>query len=149
MTEITKLELVEQEELPIDGEAKFAAVDIKSGEECYDAVLVLKGKIYRFDEGENQWKERGQGDAKILQKKNNPAEIDFVFRREGIGKLAAFHTISKGMKMYTPTEKQCKWATPADYADGEGVGWPELFLLKFATKELCDQFKAKWAEVTK
>src|SRR3989338_2078480 len=54
-----------QEEVPTStgGEAKFAAVEVKSGEEQYNVLLSLtKCKLMRFAEGENKGKERGQGD---------------------------------------------------------------------------------------
>lgn len=134
-------ELINEEvDVSDGGVAKFAAVEVSSGEEKYNPVLIVKAKIFRFDEGENQWKERGQGDAKILQNKDNAKRHHFLFRREGIGKLAAFHEIVKGMAPKRVTEKQVQWASACDWGDQDDQGWPEIFLCKFSSKDDADKF---------
>lgn len=81
--------------------------------------------MLRFDEGENQWKERGQGTAKIMQRKDDSTKFMFVFRREGIGKLAAQHYLMKNMKvkLHPSNEKHLLWTAFKDYTDDE-VGYP-------------------------
>ncbi|KAK7196672.1 Ran-binding protein 1 [Novymonas esmeraldas] len=131
-------ELMEIEEVAVSdgGAARFAAVEVKSGEERFNVVWQDTGKLMRFDEGENQWKERGQGTAKVLQRKDNTSKYMFVFRREGIGKLAAQHYLVKGMKVskHSSGEKFIVWSAFKDFTDDE-EGFPENFVLRLASKE--------------
>lgn len=144
-------DMVEDEDMPTTdgGAAKFAAVEVKSGEENYSIILKTKAKLLRFDEGENAWKERGQGDAKMLQSKSNPDQYMFIMRREGIGKLAAQHCLTKGMsiKVHQSSEKLLVWSSPADFADDENEGQPETFCIRFASKELADEFKTHFEAI--
>lgn len=143
----------EEEIDPTDGgAAKFAAVDVKSGEENFNEIISIKGKLLRFDEGENQWKERGQGDAKILQFKAQPHRHMFIMRRDGVGKLAAQHELVKGAKIqkHPQSDKAYIWTAPLDYAEDEdGTGYPESFVLKFASAEMGDEFRRAFEKATK
>ena len=64
-------ELVADEELNAEDESapKLQDKETKSGEEDETTVLSSRCKAYRFDEGENEWKERGLGDLKLLKHK--------------------------------------------------------------------------------
>ena len=140
-----------QEEVPTStgGEAKFAAVEVKSGEEQYNVLLSLtKCKLMRFDEGENKWKERGQGEVKILENKNNSKIHTLLVRREVIGKIGAQHQIVAGMKCKaTPkSDKVVIWSTAADFSD-DPDGIPESFLINFPTNEAAAQFRSVFAAV--
>ncbi|KAL7699330.1 Ran-binding protein 1 [Lotmaria passim] len=135
-------ELMEIEEVAVSdgGAARFAAVDVKSGEEKYNVIWEDSAKLLRFDEGENQWKERGQGTAKVLQRKDDPGKFMFLFRREGIGKLAAQHYLLKGMKItkHKQGEKFLIWTAFKDYTDDE-EGFPESFTMRMSSKEAADK----------
>ncbi|CAD2219661.1 ran-binding protein 1 [Angomonas deanei] len=135
-------ELVEEVELSVTdgGPPLLTAKEHKSGEEKYNVIYEEKAKLFRFDEGENAWKERGQGSARILQKKDEPGVFMFVFRREAIGKLGAQHFLIKGMnvKVHSSNEKTLTWRAGKDYVDDD-EGYPESFLMRFATKELADK----------
>lgn len=145
-------ELLEEEELDVtDGQGPILKqVETKTGEEDYEPLCKVKSKIWRFDEGENQWKERGQGEARILRSKADAKHIIFVFRRDGIGKVAAHHALGKGMTLKSPpnNERTFVWATPKDYTDDE-EGFPEMFTIRFTSKELADEFKQCFESVTK
>ena len=145
--------LMVEEELPVgqSGEAPLLKhVETSSGEERYIELLKLKAKIWRFDEGENKWKERGQGDAKILRSKTNSDSHIFVFRREAIGKIAAHHPLFPGMKITVNAndEKTLLWVAPKDYTD-DPIGYPERFYIKFATKEMAEEFKTLFETLCK
>ncbi|EAN95469.1 putative Ran-binding protein 1 [Trypanosoma cruzi] len=135
-------ELMEVEEVAVSdgGVARFAPVDVQSGEEKYEVVWQETAKLLRFDEGENQWKERGQGTAKILRRKDEHGKYMFVFRREGIGKLAAQHYLLKSMtvKFHPQSEKALLWMAHKDYTDDE-EGFPENFVMRFTSKELAEK----------
>lgn len=138
-------DLVDDEEVKVTdgGAARFAAVDTKSGEEKYELLLELKGKLYRFDEGENQWKERGQGPARILRHKEQQHRHFFILRREGIGKLGAYHELVRGIKLqpYSGSDKAFVWTAPKDFSDDD-EGYEEAFAIRFATKDMAAQFAA-------
>lgn len=132
----------------IGGEAKFAKVEIASGEELFNQLLKLKCHLMRFDDGENKWKERGQGEVKILERKNNSNSHTLLVRRDVIGKIAAQHHLTSGMKLqaHPSSDKVLIWATAKDYSDDED-GIPEKFLIKFAEAESAAQFKSVWETV--
>ena len=144
-------ELVEDEELAVTdgGAAKFAAVEVTSGEENYDPLCKIKAKIWRFDEGENQWKERGQGEARILRHKQSK-NVMFILRREGTNKLAAQHQLVAGLKLKpnANSDKAFVWTSSLDFSDDDEEGHPETFAIRFATKELADEFKRVFDGVT-
>lgn len=135
-------ELMEIEEIAVSdgGAALFAAVEVRSGEEKFTTVWEETAKLLRFDEGENQWKERGSGTAKVLQRKDDASSHMFVFRREGIGKLAAQHYLQKGMtvKKHPQCEKNLLWSAFKDYTDDD-EGFPESFVLRLTSKEQADK----------
>ncbi len=140
-----------EEEVPTStgGEARFAAVDVKSGEERYNLLLTLTCKLLRFDEGENKWKERGQGEVKILESKNAAKTHTLLVRREIIGKIAAQHALGPGLtlKPHPKSEKSFIWSTPADLSD-DPAGIPETFLIVFPTEDAAQQFKLVFNTVT-
>ena len=42
----------------------------QTGEENEETMFCSRAKLYRFDKGTSQWKERGIGEIKILKQKN-------------------------------------------------------------------------------
>eukprot|EP00758_Cryptobia_borreli_P014889 Tbor_TRINITY_DN5967_c2_g5::TRINITY_DN5967_c2_g5_i1::g.19056::m.19056 len=142
-------ELVEEEEIDVsaaDG-PKFAEVKVTSDDEVYDTVWEGKGTIKRFDEGENMFKDRGSGEAKILLHKVKK-DHTFILRREGIGKLGAQHHLVKGMNVVKTKNNDCAvaWLCVKDYSDDD-EGWPEKFWMKLATPEAADEFVKVFREV--
>lgn len=125
------------------GAAKFAAVEVKSGEEKYNMLLSLKCRLMRHDEGENAWKERGQGEVRVLESKADNKRHTLLVRREVIGKIAAQHSLLPGMslKPIPNSDKGFCWSTKADYSD-DAEGIPETFLIRFASSELAEQFRS-------
>lgn len=131
-------ELMAIEEIAVSdgGAARFAAVEVTNGEERYNVMWESPAKLLRFDEGENAWKERGQGTAKILQSKEDSGRYTFIFRREAIGKLAAHHRLFKDMKarVHPQSDKAITWMAFKDYTDDD-EGFPESFVMRFPSKE--------------
>ena len=62
-------------------------VDIVTGEEQEVAVFVGRGKLYRFDGGVRQWKERGVGDMKIMKEEETDVYAYRRMRRDQIHKV--------------------------------------------------------------
>jgi Ran-binding protein 1 len=146
-------ELMDEPELAVTdgGAAKFAAVEVTSGEENFDVVCKIKAKIWRFDEGENSWKERGTGDVKILTHKVTK-RAELIFRREGTNKLAAYHQLVPGIAIKKPqgNDKCFVWTSTNDYADEDepGQGHPESFLIRFPAVEAANEFHAAFTKFT-
>jgi hypothetical protein len=64
----------------------LAKVEIKTGEEDEDIIYKARGRIYRFRE--NEWKERGTGDMKLLRHKTDK-RIRFILRQDKTLKIVA------------------------------------------------------------
>lgn len=59
---------------------------IKTGEEDEDVILKMRIKLYRFRDEE--WKERGKGNGKLLRHKETH-KIRFLLRQDGTLKVMA------------------------------------------------------------
>lgn len=101
--------------------------------------MCRKSKLYRFDAESNEWKERGIGQARILQHKENK-RIRFLFRQEKTLKIRANHIIMPGTKVqeHTGSEKSMVWSC-VDFSDQ--VQTMELFCIRFASAERAQEFK--------
>jgi Ran-binding protein 1 len=53
-------------------------------------MLRRRAKLFRFDNGLNEWKERGTGDVKLLQHKETK-KVRLVMRRDKTLKVCANH----------------------------------------------------------
>ena len=139
---ILEAELLHEKELDVSdgGAAKLPPVVTTTGEEDENVIYRQRSKIYRFDEGENKWKERGIGEARILEHKVDKNHFRFILRREGTLKLGANHFLLKTMtiKPNVGVKKAWVWNTPADSSDEEVQ--PELFALKFPDQGAADAF---------
>lgn len=112
------------------------------GEENEDEVFKMRAKLYRFadtDEGK-QWKDRGQGDARILKHREN-GKHRLVMRREKTLKVCANHYILPTMKLKANVGSDRSWvySSPADMADGEPK--TEIFAIRFANADMARSFK--------
>ena len=67
-------------------------VEVKTGEEEDEVLFSHRAKLFRWND--NQWKERGLGDMKILKNKEGKARV--VMRREQVLKICANHFIQVG-----------------------------------------------------
>lgn len=47
-----------------------ALVEVKTGEEDEEVIFSHRAKLYRFESGTKEWKEKGVGDIKILYNKD-------------------------------------------------------------------------------
>ena len=111
--------------------------ELASGEEAEEILFCHHAKLYRFDN--NQWKERGVGDMKILKHKVT-GKSRLLMRRDQILKLCCNHFIAANMIL---TEMkgclQLAWCTNCDFSDG--VSKPEKFAIKFKHQETGRIFK--------
>ncbi|KAM3935490.1 E3 SUMO-protein ligase RanBP2-like isoform 2-T2 [Leptodactylus fuscus] len=120
-------------------------VEVTSGEENEETLFCHRAKLYRFDKGANQWKERGIGDLKILQNfENKSARV--VMRRDQVLKLCANHRITPDIHlepMKAGSQREWAW-TAHDFAEGEGK--IECFAVRFKLQEVADLFKEVFEE---
>jgi E3 SUMO-protein ligase RanBP2 len=109
-------------------------VEVKLGDENENVIFKQRAKIYRFDSSVKEWKERGLGEIKILQDKDNPTSVRVVMWREKIGKLACNHRVTGNMKIefYMENKKVVKWSA-IDHADEEPR--PEIFTCRFGQED--------------
>ncbi|XP_061853236.1 ranBP2-like and GRIP domain-containing protein 4 isoform X2 [Colius striatus] len=119
-------------------------VEVTSGEENEQVVFSHRAKLYRYDKGANQWKERGIGDIKILQNYDNK-QVRIVMRRDQVLKLCANHRITPDMNMQQMKGSDRAWVwTACDFADGERK--VELLAVRFKLQDVADSFKQIFEE---
>lgn len=73
-------------------------METKSGEEDEEILFKERTKLFRWDRDNNQWKERGVGDIKILF---HPTKHCYriLMRREQVLRVCANHTITQLMEL--------------------------------------------------
>jgi Ran-binding protein 1 len=122
--------------------------EVKTLEENEEILFQVRAKLYRFDDTEKEWKERGTGDLKILQN-NETKKIRILMRRDKILKICANHFINTQMtlKQNVGTDKSWVYFVPADYADE--IAKPENLCLRFSTAENTQKFKEAFEEAQK
>ncbi|OEH78919.1 ran-binding protein 1 homolog a [Cyclospora cayetanensis] len=126
-------------------EVEVHEVKVETGEEGEEAFWKCRSKLYRW--AGREWKERGLGEAKLLQHKETN-KIRFLLRQEKTLKIVANHYVV-ATDVYcklTPnvsSEKIWVW-TVMDFADGELKN--EQFALKFGQIEQAKEFKEKFEE---
>lgn len=119
-------------------------VETSTGEEDEESLLELKCKLYRFDTGSQEWKERGVGQVRLLKHKENQ-RIRLLMRQEKTLKIRANHIVMPGIKLqeHAGSDKAWVWST-VDFADGAQK--VELFCMRFGTIEKAQEFKTKFEE---
>merc|ERR1712059_197075 len=114
-------------------------IDVTTGEEDEEEIFKHRAKMYRYDTGSKQWKERGVGNIKILK---HPQRLTYrvLLRRDITLKLACNHMISEMMELkpLNSSETSLIW-NAVDYADGEPK--TEQLAVKFKLPETKNDFK--------
>ncbi|KAK5994544.1 Ran-specific GTPase-activating protein 1 [Cladobotryum mycophilum] len=121
-------------------------VDVKTNEESEDQLLKMRAKLFRFfkagEKGatENEWKERGTGDVRLLKHKEN-GKIRLVMRRDKTLKVCANHYVVPEIKLApnVGSDRSWVWTAAADVSEGE----PEAMTLaiRFGNSDLANEFK--------
>jgi Ran-binding protein 1 len=130
-----------EEEVKGNWEVKVNLPEIKkvTGEEEEECIYKAKSKLFRFKDG--QWKERCNGDFKLLRHKANH-KVRSLMRQEKTLTIMANHFILDGgycdLKQMATSDKAFTWLA-LDCSDGT----PEnsKLALRFATAEMANQFK--------
>lgn len=121
---------------------KLEQVETKTMEEDEDVFFKTRAKMFRFDD--NQWKERGTGDLKMLQHRES-RKVRIVMRRDKTLKVCANHRIVADMKLTPNVGSDRSWVYTAYNDVGEdGVAKTELLAVRFANAEIAQEFKEKF-----
>lgn len=121
-------------------------VNFKALEENEELLLKLRAKLYRFETSgeENEWKERGVGEIKIL-KNSDKGTYRVLMRRDKTFKICANHYISKDMELRPNCGSDRAWVwTAPDFADEEIK--TETLAVRFANAENAKKFKEEFVK---
>ena len=123
---------------------QLAEVETVSGEEAEEALCDVKSKLYRFDHGPGEWKERGVGQVRLLRHREND-RVRLLFRQEKTLKVRANHVVMPGtsLKPHSGSDKALVWSA-VDFSGDEQA--TELFCIRFASPERALEFKGKFEE---
>ncbi|XP_053185216.1 RANBP2-like and GRIP domain-containing protein 8 [Scomber japonicus] len=120
-------------------------VEISTGEEDELIVFSHRAKLYRYDKGLSQWKERGIGDLKILQNYNTK-RVRLIMRRDQVLKICANHWITAAMKLEPMKGAEKAWVWSAlDFAEA-GESNIEQLAVRFKLLETANAFKQVFEE---
>lgn len=122
---------------------KLEKVDVKTNEEDEDILYKKRGKLFRFEKAAREWKERGTGEVRFLQRKGTK-KVRLVMRRDQTHKVCANHYITAEMKL-TPnvgSDRSWVWSTAADISEGEVRA--ETLAIRFANSDLANEFKGEF-----
>ena len=115
-------------------------VECRTGEEGQEVLFCERCKLFRYDSGTSQWKERGVGDIKILL---NPSSKRYriLMRREHVFKLCANHVITSEMQLkpFPNSARAWLWTTLADFS--EETTTAETLAARFKSNDVANQFK--------
>eukprot|EP01066_Platyproteum_vivax_P011762 Platyproteum_vivax@DN5333_c0_g1_i1.p1 len=122
-------------------------VDVTTGEEEEVALFKERAKLFRFIKDSVEWKQRGIGDARILQNKKTSV-IRFLLREDKTLKIRANHIIILhdtycNLTPNAGSDKCWVW-TSKDFAEEEPA--VEQFALKFSNADIATQFKSVWEQ---
>uniref|UniRef100_A0A1I8MWD0 E3 SUMO-protein ligase RanBP2 n=1 Tax=Musca domestica TaxID=7370 RepID=A0A1I8MWD0_MUSDO len=114
-------------------------VEVTTGEENETCLFEHRAKLLRFDKEAGEWKERGLGNIKLLQDKDDSNKVRLVMRREQIHKLCCNQRIYKDthFKYAKNSQTAVSWAGQ-DYSENELV--TEMLTVRFKLPETCKQF---------
>jgi Ran-binding protein 1 len=119
--------------------------ELKTMEEEESVFYKVRAKLFRFDPPAKEWKERGTGELRMLQHKEN-CRIRIVMRRDQTLKICANHVISNEMvlKPNIGSDKSWVYNVLADVSEGSSTA--ETFAIRFGNKDTAEEFKAKFEE---
>jgi len=115
-------------------------VDAKTGEDDEDVTFKMRAKLFRFDAGSSEWKERGTGDVRLLSHKET-GKVRLVMRRDKTLKVCANHLISSDMKLQPNIGSDRSWVYKviADYSETPPTS--ETLAIRFGNAENANLFK--------
>ncbi|KAI0053044.1 hypothetical protein FA95DRAFT_1509484 [Auriscalpium vulgare] len=120
-------------------------VETKTNEEDETAIFKMRAKLFRFDSGSNEWKERGTGEVRLLQHKETK-KVRLVMRRDKTLKVCANHLVSSEMKLQPNigSDRSWVWKVLADYSESPPTA--ETLAIRFANSDNAGQFKTAFEQ---
>ena len=115
-------------------------VECRTGEEGQEVLFCERCKLFRYDSGTSEWKERGVGDIKILLNPSSKRHR-ILMRREHVFKLCANHVITSEMQLkpFPNSERAWLWTTLGDFS--EETTTAETLAVRFKCNEIANNFK--------
>ena len=122
-------------------------VKVTTGTEGEVCIYKQRVKLFRFRD--NQWKERGIGNAKLLRN-DKEFKIRFVMRQEKtlkpVGNFLITELPSCELKPMANSDKAFMWVC-SDFSDGEAV--LDKLAARFQTAEAANEFKSAFEAAQK
>ncbi|KAI8904291.1 RanBP1 domain-containing protein [Gorgonomyces haynaldii] len=121
--------------------------EIKTFEEDETVEFKMRAKLFRFDKENNEWKERGTGDVKLLKHKETK-KIRLLMRRDKTHKICANHVVAPSITLQTNVGSDRSWVYNAmDFSEASQV--LETFAIRFANSENANKFKEAFEDAQK
>jgi len=108
---------------------------------------MARAKLYRFDENDKEWKERGIGEVKLL-KHTITGKAKLLMRREKTFRICANHLLHPSMELITlpsPQIKAFRWMVSEDFT--EEIPRKEHFLIRYKITADAIAFKKHFDEL--
>ncbi|KAF9360890.1 single stranded nucleic acid binding protein [Mortierella sp. NVP85] len=128
---------------------KLDAVEVKTHEEDENVIFSMRAKLFRFHKDANEWKERGTGEARLLQHKETN-KVRLLMRRDQTLKICANHYVTPEMNL-TPnigSDRSWVWNVTSDSSD-EDVTGAQTLAIRFANPEAAGKFKEAFENAQK
>ena len=117
-----------------------------------EVIVSYRAKLFIFGEtlldkgtGKKTWRERGVGDVKILQHKENK-KYRILMRQEKTMKPICNHVVDPRIEMVPQmsSDKAMMWSA-FDFSEGELI--ETIFAMRFSNSDIATEFKEKFQEV--
>jgi len=120
-------------------------VDTKTHEEDEEVRFKMRAKLFRFDAGSAEWKERGTGDVRLLAHKETK-KVRLVMRRDKTLKVCANHVISSDMRLQPNigSDRSWVWKVAADFSENPPTS--ETLAIRFANSDHAASFKTAFED---
>lgn len=119
--------------------------EVESGEENEVEWFKCKCTLYRFAEATKEWKQRGKGEVKFLQSKQNSL-IRVLLRQDKTFKANLNHIVPDvDLKSNMGSDKTWTW-NAMDYATEDGKPAEHTFAIRLGSPEAAQDYKKKWEE---
>lgn len=134
-------QLLPQDEEPESEDVHFEPVirltekvETKTNEESEEQLFKMRAKLFVFKKENQEWKERGTGDVRLLKHKEN-GKTRLVMRRDKTLKVCANHYIVPEMKLSpnVGSDRSWVWNAAADVSEGEAEA--VTLAIRFANSE--------------
>jgi Ran-binding protein 1 len=122
-------------------------VEVRTGEEEKDLIYKGRGKLYRWTD--EQWKERGTGDIKLLRDRTSH-KVTLVMRQDNTKKVVVNFLLEEDplcqLVPHAGSDKAWLWMAH-DYSEGEAQR--HKFALRLSTPEKSQEFKKAFEDAKK